>query len=723
MRIQESSRRLFSSGEKPFAEEVIKDASNYFSKHRVGQPFSMGDFVISDKLTSDPELINLLALSTVINLSVLYQSALMQAQNVDNLKNVLFAANKKMTQRRNQLEDLIDGYLLGSFNADGYFYSVIEKFNSLTNVDLTLTSAFVDIPAKAATIPALASGTTRIGSQDVASVSVISYLSTAPARSGDAAGAPSPEEVPIPLKSNYDFITCMDTREDTSWNAGVSLNEEESVMVKINIAFNESSAPVVVSRIEADLFGVTPTQMFVETISTGDPTPKDFGDMVLTGTERLVFSDTGREIKGLTIFLRKDKADIVHDIGGKHKYDYIFGFKNLFITKSTYDVSAVLVSQPFSLPQEDYGDAFIDAVSLDADSTLPEGTSIEYFVATDDGSQNWLDDFGWKRIDPINLENPETSVVRFDGVTSGVKMIRSNPTSEDLQLIPINTTATAYIDMNPSPNIAPNGNVYRIALFDEDVIPATLKLEEGVNTTRIRYTNYSNVAVANGLDFWKDVIDLPTTKLAYGSVATGNGFFYGGDIGENGRSVYVETYLESKDIQSNIIKDFKKLDTNSLLWDVRVYLNGSEVARLEPGVEMKAIPWTFRKGLNHIALCVNIPNLTASGGVPYSGNLDIMVGDEIGSYGTIKLANWSYVDIFKLKYNEVGSPYTFSISNNEIVSRRKPTNNLRISYSKPTGLSPAGIRFRCNFMRSSNHQTVTPTLNSYKLRFSYGEKE
>lgn len=723
--IKESSRRLFSEGEKPFAEEIAKDTSNFFGKHSLGKPLSYGNFILKAGVTSDPKIINMLALSTVINLSILYQSAILQSKKVDILKNTLMMANKKLARRRNELEDIIDGYLLGSYNADGYFYSVVEKFNSVANSDLKLTSAFLDILSHSATIPSIASGSRKIDADELESAEIIAFESLK-SPSPNAEGSPNSsngiaQRKPLGISSGYDFKNCLDTRDDTCYHASVFSSEEKSVTMQIDLSFKSSALPVVISRVEAELYGVTPAQMMIETFSNNDSIFKDFGSGVISGTERLVFIDAPRNITTLRIFLRKDKADIVKDIGSGKKYEYIFGFKNLFITKSMYDNSATLVSQPFSLPQQDYGDAYIDAVSLEVDSITPEGTALEYFVASDDGSQNWIDDFAWKRIDPINGPQTNSNLVKFDGISNAVKMIRSNPLDDDLQLIPIDTTATSYIARNPSPSIVQDTNVYRIAAFDEDFVPGTIKLEEGIDTTRIYYVNRSDLAKQNGLSFWQDRLSQPTTKVTYGNINNGSGFFYGGDIGENGKSVYLETYLESDSAQKNIIKDFKKLDSNSLLWDVRVFLNGSEVAHLETGIESKTVPWMFKKGLNHIALCIDIPSSGASNSTPYLGSLDIMAGDKIGSYGTTKLANWSYVDIFKLRYNEVGTPYTFSIFNNEIVSRRKPTNNLRLKYAKPTGFSPSGIRFRCNFIRSSNAQAVTPVLNSYRLRFSYGE--
>jgi hypothetical protein len=211
-------------------------------------------------------------------------------------------------------------------------------------------------------------------------------------------------------------------------------------------------------------------------------------------------------------------------------------------------------------------------------------------------------------------------------------------------------------------------------------------------------------------------------------IDSGDGFFYGGDVGENGKSVFIETYVDSKTFQRNIIKDFKKADANAKYWHVKLFLNGNEVAELKPGVETVTVPWTLKKGLNHVIVLVNIPLKKGRSGVaqttpeiPFLGVLTLMDGDNLYEYGTVKLSNWRYVDLFQLKFNESGQPRTFSIYDGYIISRRKPSNNFLLKYSKSTGFAPQAIRLRCDMKRALQNPSVTPTLKSYRLRFSYGE--
>ena len=171
-----------------------------------------------------------------------------------------------------------------------------------------------------------------------------------------------------------------------------------------------------------------------------------------------------------------------------------------------------------------------------------------------------------------------------------------------------------------------------------------------------------------------------------------------------------------------LIKEFRKADANSQQWDVYVYLNGRKIGSLPQGTDTALLPWKFNKGLNHIALTVQIPASSQSFPSPYLGIIDLMLKDDLNAFGTVKLATWSYIDIFKMRYNETGQPKTFAINDNEIISRRKPTTNFRLKYTKATGHGPDSIRFRADFERSSDNDSVSSNLDSYSVRFSYGDK-
>jgi hypothetical protein len=103
----------------------------------------------------------------------------------------------------------------------------------------------------------------------------------------------------------------------------------------------------------------------------------------------------------------------------------------------------------------------------------------------------------------------------------------------------------------------------------------------------------------------------------------------------------------------------------------------------------------------------------------YLGALSAMNESELYDFGTVKLGTWKHVDIHQMQYNEVGQPNTFTIYEGEIVSRRKPADNLRLKYSKSTTRGPASLRVRANLSRGFSNPSVSPSLHQYRLRFIY----
>ncbi len=89
--------------------------------------------------------------------------------------------------------------------------------------------------------------------------------------------------------------------------------------------------------------------------------------------------------------------------------------------------------------------------------------------------------------------------------------------------------------------------------------------------------------------------------------------------------------------------------------------------------------------------------------------------------GTVELADWSYVSFFDLEYNQPGTPTSFTIYNNQIITKRQPTTNYRLSYNQASGLGPQAIRLRADMSRDYNDPNVTPEIDQYRLQFNYSQ--
>ncbi len=734
--LDEITNGLFASGINPTVEQIMAQVSKYFAQYPAGKSLPMQyDYIASDQIT-DVDKLNLLLLHIAINIDTAYQASLEQVSQLTLLTTTLASAVNRLTRRQRALSSKVDDSLLSAYNTSGYFYSISESFADTSSSDLSLTSAFVNTVAGQVTLPAISA---------LSKVIDPSMLGT-PSISASINGVSTNFTTISPLSFATNGLS------NTVWEIQVQTQAPTEVVVVVNVPVLNPTVPIVLSEIDLQPYGVTPVQVYTQ-VGQADPTTgvttlAPFGNTVQSGIDAMTFiSQTVVSANSIQLSFRKTQPDYIKTSGGSSSYTYVFGASNITFVEKVYDNEATWISAPLSVAPDLTNDIVVDAVSLDVNAILPPQTNIDYYVALDPGNTTQISDFTWKPIAPIGTQSQTiNTVVQFDGAFAYVDYIRDNPQNNDLQLIPLNSTNTDLSQRNPSPTIIPAVDVYTIANFTDTPLLNSITLEEGINSTRIYNIDYGNLTAYNNgvsndddnpsdnadLDAWAAAITAGATTLQYGHIDTGNGFFYGGDVGENGQSIYVETYLYL-DSQIDPVQDsLTKADTAAQTWDVRAYLNGSQVGWL-PGrntnvdaspVDSLLIPWNFNEGLNHIALTITIPPLTAVTGVPnpYIGTVNLMQNHNLFDFGTVKLADWQYVDFFDLQYNTVGTPTTFTIYNNQIISRRQPTTNYRLTYQKPTNNQVTNLRVRAELSRDIDNMYISPQLNNFSLRFLYGNQ-
>jgi hypothetical protein len=748
---EEVTRSFYASGEKPRLSDILTEVSRYFSKYPPGTPLKPLQGFASDGQRSNVDYMNAALFGMQHNLSVAYEAALEQIRDIMMTTSVLQSSLERLRLRRRALMSQIDDYLFTLFNADGYFMALSDTFDNLENIDLSLTTALVDTAAGKVTIPANSHLTRPVPINQIGNnINLTASIN----------GSRAQYKVLSP------FENALDGLDNTIWGVEVESNTQAEVIVVFTVPVGTQDTPAYISRIEFDPWGVEPVQTMVRTydtrlsttkdLSAGEPEGRtisqrtisippefndaslaamgfkgdDFDNKIVTSASKMVFADNLRKSTHVSFFLRKNTPDYsIRTASGTTVYRYIFGAKDIVFTQHVYDQEAILVSKALSLPTEVDGEHVIDAVSLLANATVPTDTSITYWVAADiDSADPGIGDFEWKKIKPIEkVDRSPDSIVRFGGARTSVVSITSSPQNGELQLIlPQNAEGTEPSQLNPNPNIIQGTDIWRLAEFSDDIIPSSAVLEEGVNTARILHVASSSTA-DNDLTFWTDYISgASTASEIYMRIDEGKGILDGSVIGESDRYVYVETYLETGAATELFIRNFRKADANAKDWDVKVYLNGREIGVLDVGTDFLAIPWKFVEGLNHIVLLVTIPEATDDVPQVYDGKLLLMEDSNLDDFGTVKLATWTYVDFFHMQYNEVNTPFSFTIrevgeNKKEIISRRQPTDNFRFKYAKSTNAGPSAIRVKADLQRSVENPHVTPSLDLYRVRFLYAQ--
>lgn len=700
---------LFTRGIHPTVEQIMHKAADHFREFPAGLPLP-----IPPDITKSPtsvEAWNVMLARFLNNLEVLYQASLEQIDEIMALNTTLRVQIENLKTKRKAVERQIDDYLLSLYNTEGYFYSASDSFVNLDIVDLNLTSAYIDINSGTLSLPIVGGGSSR----------------ARPDYFGTPGISVSVDGVNQPWVEGAAFSNALDSFTNTAWFISVSTTKPSEVITTVLLPVTVPGH-LDVSRVEFSPYGVSPVQLLVETTQTNvtgtgtaSPVTLPFGNKIQTSADRMTFVSSARTADQMRFTLRKTEHDYTEELNGVVHYVYLFGAKDIAVTHATYDSHATYVSKSLAIVEELVLETAIDAVTLFVDDEIPTNTSIKYYVALDNGDEDaGINTFAWREIAPLGSD-PAKSIVRFDGARKVVRKIVTDPISADeIQAIPLNTDEPDERQRNPTGSIIPGVDIYRLAEFDEAYLANSLTLEEGINTTRIYHIPYDADAIAD-LDYWVDVIADPDTEVAYGRIDTGTNFFYGDNVGSAGRSVFVETFLDVPVQQPALLGQLRKVDPNSASWSIRAFLNGREVGYLPPSTSTLLIPWAFQQGLNHIVLLINIPEATESVPRPQIGTVDLLTDNNLYDQGLVRLATWAYTTLFNMSYNERGEPFTFTIHDGELISRRKPTSNFRLSYTQSTGAGPRAIRVRADLNRETIDHTITPRVNSYSVRFSYGD--
>lgn len=706
--LEDVVRTLYADGTTPLSSRISELIARYLSKFPAGQPLPLP---LSDAIsagTSDVDEYNKLLAHLAINLDVLYETSLRQVEETVDLVNSLSSHLNRLRQQRKRVDNRIDDYLLSMYNTDGYYFAVSDSFADLSLVDLQMTSAEIDTNLGAAVLPTKNSLVTSVPASEIGAPTIQVRNSRGEKVNHDVVGGFSGAR--------------QASLDNTAWSFEVRSSDIEEMVATVEFSVGTQEAPIELSRLDITPFGVTPLQVFVE-VRNEDAQWQDFGNRIQTSIRKMVFNDLPTPVRKVRLTLRKTAPDYTEELNGSFYSRYIFGAKQIVLSQHLYDQFARVVSKPLFVAEDLEQEVVIDAVSLSVEDNKPPSTDIAYYVAASTGESNEdFSELNWHQLAPVDENSSDLSkTVRFDGADLRTVRIARDPAPGDLQLIPLVNTGVLS-QRNPSSSIISGVDTYRIAEFEEDVLLNSLRMYEGVNSTRIYSRNLDPLQGFNNitLDYWGEVISeqFDTLTEDYGDISAGFGFFYGGDVGAVGKDVFVETYLHSDTSYPTFLDEFRKLDERAQTWDVKVYLNGKIIGDLPVGTDTAQMPWNLRRGTNHIVLLARIP-LDSPITDAFIGSVALMGSSSLGKYGKVRLAEWDYIDPFHLTYNQTGQPRTFSFINGEIVSRRRPTSNFELQYATRTGSAPAAVRFRADLSRSSSNPQISPQLLSYRLRYSY----
>lgn len=699
-------RSLYSSGvnesdtvsRQPNDDEIKKEFDRYFSANRIGVPLRVDPTVLRNTTVTDPDIMNEFMARYILNLDVLYDSI---DDNTEKLMDSITYLNKKLEflkQKRIDLEKKIDSILFAMSNTDGFFYSFSESFANLQNVDLSLTSAFVDVENRKATLPKFKSNVLDFNAPGKLNYSNVKYR------------VMFNGNVVVQDRQMPDVNNMFDGLNNTMSKVDFESDVIGPCALILNIPLD---VPFVVSKVDGRMSTGSAVTTVVELVNQQDQNSSQFRRKQSNSDYDRFSFDFNPQLSGqLRITLIKYEPDYVDTVNSRNKYKYSFCIRDLIVSGQYYDTNATLVSSPISIPAGDTN-KIIDAVSVEAANANPDVGSLNFFVAENVENAAGLFDFNWIPISSsVSNSASFDQIVSFSRSNKLFKNIKSSPSTGDLKLYDLSTDNNLSVK-NPSNSIYNGISVYRVAKLEEQQSPYNSYLLDSVNSFSFRYTSYSSGLYLD-TNKWSSIINKTVENVQVfepGNIPITNVPSIPISLNLTGISGFLQTSLLVEE-DTEAINVISKSDT-SVDWDMAVYLNGTLLADIPSGVSRREVSWSFKKGVNNIVVTFDAAGTS-------SGSISLMSGVSISNYGVPFVKYYSYVDPFDFRVNRNENDLVFTIDNylgnNEILCRSKINNNSRIVFQNNVNKPVTAIRFRADFSRFSN-PFGTPSLNSYRIKF------
>jgi hypothetical protein len=724
-------KMYYALGEEPSYDDISILYGQYFNRNRVGQPINLNYDDLNASNVIDHDKINRIMTTTLFNVDVLYDSfheeveALYEAVSsykfrIDNLRS-----------KRAEVEKKLDDHLFSLKNTDGFYYSTSNAFNDTETTDILFTSALVDTEVRKVTIPKLNS-------------SLFNYIANILNKPNNATvelffdGQKKSEQ-------NIDFSNVFNGLNNSRWSY-VSSDKTDGhnsssigvCVLKISVPIDSSSQNGI-SVVEGRLISTKQVDTSILLVDGQDRAKSVFASKSGSSDyDVFSFHFDPKVCSSVEIYLTKVEPDYVStNVDQTLKYVYGFTIDELVIGSPYYDSSAIYVSNPVSIPAEQNSTIMVDAVSIETNDIIPPGCNINYYIAEDVANADELNDFNWLPISPTNASGSlNEKIVSFNGATLRSKNVIDPiqnsilPTDTELVRIPRVTEnknpIESYFYQNDYNNIG--FNLYRFAKMPMGVDPITPYILENVNSNQIKM----NIVSGSSLNQsgWQEVLSgyrndiIPTFSTR--SVPNSQEFFSTGSSEINYGSIHLATNIHSQ-ATSSITKNFLK-SIDAQYWDIEIYLNGSLLSKIEPGILSKSITWNLRSGQNSLVIIINKSTNQSNGAqTSFIGSFSIFDGLSILTMPGIKV----YQDyLFYVKIEDLRNLYSntdnvFSIinyeNNKEIVYRREKEIGVGsvVYYYENLNNGITTLRLRADLMRGQGNAYSAPSINSYRIKFRH----
>jgi hypothetical protein len=717
-----------SLGIQPSYNDVSVLFGQYFSLNKPGQPVSIPYDDLNASNTIDVNSLNKIMATLLFNVDILYDSF---HEDVESLYSIISSYRfrlENLKNKRAEVEKKVDDHLFAIKNTDGFYYSITNAFNDLDQTDIENTTAYVDTEARKAVLPKMSSG-------------IFNYV-------GNILSTTETAEVSVffdgerkEVRQGVDFSNVFNGLNNSQWtytaqdgSSGYKSNSIGLCTLKISIPISSLQSSGI-SVVEGKIVSRKPVDTSIIVNDAVEATNSlYFSKSGSTDYDTFSFNFEPKSTSRVDIFFAKTEPDYyITQADQTKRYVYDFSIDELVIAAPYYDSSAIYYSNRMEIVDSKNKNLIVDAVMLDTNDQVPQGCAVNYYIAEDNGTQQDVRTLDWVAISPLSRSvASDENIVRFNGTTRrSINII--NPTTssivssnQGLIRVPRTTEYTNpiqnYFYQNDSNNLG--FNLYRLAKLPEGINPITPYILENVSSQQLRIDFVQGTSLDQSS--WQEVLAGIRTEVVVATsksdISSSDLFFSGNNI-PNG-SIRLSTNVFS-DNDSSYTKKFLK-SADAQYWDVNIFLNGRQLARIEPGVLSSSITWNFSRGQNSIVIIINKSTNSTDNASTFQGSISLMEGMSIANtVGIRAYENYLfYVKIEDLRRLYSNTDNVFSIiryeNNNEIVYRRTEEilSGSVVNYLENIENGITGLRLRADLSRGQTAYS-SPAIISYKLKFRH----
>lgn len=266
--------------------------------------------------------------------------------------------------------DLLEYQLLTLNAATGYFFGIFDTFVDLEKVDLTRSTAEIDLGTESIRLPRARSR--RLPMNHLLGIGEAPFrLLSSALRSKTVSEAP--------------FSSCFDDLT-TAWQQEVVVKSPGELSGEVTFPLSPDESLVELTAVYLDAIGRGPVRASVS------HSPDGVNFLEVAGAERVLDGTKVRialgrvQAKSLRIRLTKSSPDRAESDG---TFVFYFGMRAIEIHREGFEREAVFYSTPLAPIDADLFST-IDKIALTVEEDLPPGTSIEYSIAAGSAENTFI---------------------------------------------------------------------------------------------------------------------------------------------------------------------------------------------------------------------------------------------------------------------------------------------------------------------------------------------